>query len=242
MARRRHTPDQVIRKLREGEKLLGEGKDLAEACEHLEISGASWHRWRNQYGGMKADEAKRLRELERENGRLKKLVADQALDIDILKEVNRGNSEPGAQTPGGDYGFGAIRRFRATCMSRHRTTTLHAEDFSRRLRIIEHKLAVVRIAMGPRLRSAGCTSRSRSDACHGIAWCQPLSMTRLTNKSIALVGLGLMVPSAQQHEVLDLCWIAERVILHVVDLYRSRVNATGYLTSFISVFQSSSNN
>ena len=127
MARRRHTPDQVIRKLREGEKLLGEGKDLAEACEHLEISGASWHRWRNQYGGMKADEAKRLRELERENGRLKKLVADQALDIDILKEVNRGNSEPGAQTPGGDYGFGAIRRFRATCMSRHRTISIHPE-------------------------------------------------------------------------------------------------------------------
>jgi len=91
MARRRHTPDQVIRKLREGEKLLGEGKDLAEACKHLEISEASWHRWRNQYGGMKADEAKRLKELERENGRLKKLVADQALDIDILKEVNRGN-------------------------------------------------------------------------------------------------------------------------------------------------------
>jgi len=67
-------------------------------------------------------------------------------------------------------------------------------------------------------------------------------MTRLANKSIALVGLGLMVPSAQQHEVLDLRWVAERVILHVVDLYRSRVNATGDLTSFISEFESSSNN
>jgi hypothetical protein len=60
-------------------------------CKHLEISEQSWHRWRNQYGGMKADEAKRLKDLERENARLKKLVADQALDIDILKEVNRGN-------------------------------------------------------------------------------------------------------------------------------------------------------
>ena len=91
MARRKHTPDQVVRKLREGEKLLGEGKDLAEVCKHLEISEQSWHRWRNQYGGMKVDEAKRLKELERENARLKKLVPDQALDIDILKEVNRGN-------------------------------------------------------------------------------------------------------------------------------------------------------
>lgn len=91
MARRRHTPEQVIRKLREGEKLLGEGKTLAEVYKHLEISEQSWNRWRNQYGGMKADEAKRLKELERENARLKKLVADQALDIDILKEVNRGN-------------------------------------------------------------------------------------------------------------------------------------------------------
>ena len=57
MARRRHSPDQVIRKLREGEKLLSEGRDLAEVCKHLEISEQSWHRWRNQYGGMKADTA-----------------------------------------------------------------------------------------------------------------------------------------------------------------------------------------
>lgn len=91
MARRRHSPEQVIRKLREGEKLLSEGTDLAAVCKTLEISEQSWHRWRNQYGGMKADEAKRLKDLERENARLKKLVADQALDIDILKEVNRGN-------------------------------------------------------------------------------------------------------------------------------------------------------
>jgi putative transposase len=57
----------------------------------LEISEQTFHRWRNQYGGMKADDAKRLKELERENTRLKKIVADQALDIDMLKEVNRGN-------------------------------------------------------------------------------------------------------------------------------------------------------
>jgi len=90
MARRKHTPDQIIRKLREGEKLLGEGKDLAEVCKHLEISEQSWHRWRNQYGGMKADEAKRLKELERENARLKKLVAEAELDKAMLKEIAEG--------------------------------------------------------------------------------------------------------------------------------------------------------
>lgn len=89
--RRRHTPEQIIRKLREGEKLLGQGHSLAEVAKHLEISEATWHRWVAQYGGMKADDAKRLKELERENARLKKIVADQALDIDMLKELNRGN-------------------------------------------------------------------------------------------------------------------------------------------------------
>ena len=90
MKRRRHTPEQVIRKLAEGDKLLGLGKDLDEVCRHLEITESTWHRWRNQYGGMKADDAKRLKELERENSRLK-IVADQVLDIDMLKELNRGN-------------------------------------------------------------------------------------------------------------------------------------------------------
>jgi putative transposase len=91
MKRRRHTPEQIIRKLAEGEKLLGEDKDLEEVVRHLEITESTGHRWRNQYGGMKVDDAKRLKELERENSRLKKIVADQALDIDMLKELNRGN-------------------------------------------------------------------------------------------------------------------------------------------------------
>jgi len=64
---------------------------LVEVCKHLEVTEATYYRWRNQYGGMKADDAKRLKELEKENARLKRLVADQALDIDMLKEVNRGN-------------------------------------------------------------------------------------------------------------------------------------------------------
>ena len=88
---RHHTPEQVIRKLAEGKKVLGEGKPLDEVVRHLEITASTWHRWRNQYGGMNADDAKKLKELERENVRLKRIVADQALDIDMLKELNRGN-------------------------------------------------------------------------------------------------------------------------------------------------------
>jgi putative transposase len=91
MKQRHHTPEQVIRKLVEGDKLLTQGKSIEEVARHLEISEQTFHRWRNQYGGMKADDAKRLKELERENTRLKKIVADQALDIDMLKELNRGN-------------------------------------------------------------------------------------------------------------------------------------------------------
>jgi len=89
--RRRHTPEQIIRKLAEGEKLLGQGQSLEDVARHLEIAESTWHRWVNQYGGMKADDAKKLKELEKENQRLKRIVADQALDIDMLKELNRGN-------------------------------------------------------------------------------------------------------------------------------------------------------
>ena len=91
MKRHRHTPEQAVRKVREGERLLNDGKDLAEILRALEISEATWNRWRSQYGGMKASEAKRLRELEAENARLKRLVANQALDIDLLKELAEGN-------------------------------------------------------------------------------------------------------------------------------------------------------
>ena len=91
MKRRRHTPEQIIRKLREAERLLGEGKTIPEAAKELGISEQTYHRWRNQYGGMKANDAKRLKELERENQRLKRIVADQALNIDALEEVARGN-------------------------------------------------------------------------------------------------------------------------------------------------------
>ncbi len=91
MKRRQHTPEQIVRKLREADRMLGEGSPVVEVCKHLMVTEQTYYWWRNQYGGMKADDAKRLKELEKENSRLKKIVADQALDIDMLKEVNRGN-------------------------------------------------------------------------------------------------------------------------------------------------------
>ena len=90
MKRRRHTPEQIIRKLREADRMLGEGRSLAEVAKAMEVSEATYHRWRTQFGGMKADDAKRLKELERENNRLKAIVADQALENRALKEIAKG--------------------------------------------------------------------------------------------------------------------------------------------------------
>jgi putative transposase len=91
MKRTRHTPEQVIRKLRDADRMLAEQKSIAEIAKELGVSENTYHRWRNQFGGMKADDVKRLRELERENQRLKRIVANQALDIDGLREIARGN-------------------------------------------------------------------------------------------------------------------------------------------------------
>jgi putative transposase len=91
MARRRHTPEQIIRKLREADRLLAEGAEVAEVARHLEVSEQTYHRWRNQFGGMKVDDAKRLKELERENRELKQIVADKELENRALREIARGN-------------------------------------------------------------------------------------------------------------------------------------------------------
>jgi putative transposase len=91
MTRRRHTPDQIIRKLAEGNKLFAGGAELDEVCRHLEIAESTWHRWVAQYGGLKANDAKRLKELEGENVRLKKLLAEAELDKAMLKELAEGN-------------------------------------------------------------------------------------------------------------------------------------------------------
>ena len=91
MGRVRFTPEQIIGKLREAELLLGQGTDMGEAVRKLGISQQAYYRWRKEYGGMRVDQARRLKELETENGRLKKLVADLSLDNAILKESLRGN-------------------------------------------------------------------------------------------------------------------------------------------------------
>jgi putative transposase len=84
---KRHTPEQVITKLRQAEADLAQGLGIAQVCQKLGVSEQTFHRWRHQYGGLKADEAKRLRELEAENARLKRLVAELALDKHMLQEV-----------------------------------------------------------------------------------------------------------------------------------------------------------
>ena len=89
--RKRHSPEQIIRKLRDADAMLNAGKDLAAVLQSLEVSESTLERWRKQYGGMKAEEAVRLKKLEDENKRLKQLVEDQALDIQILKHISEGN-------------------------------------------------------------------------------------------------------------------------------------------------------
>jgi putative transposase len=89
--KKRHTPEQIVRMLREADTELAAGVSVPQIARRLGISEATFHRWRNHYGGMKADAMKRLKELEKENARLKKIVADQAVDLDILKEASRGN-------------------------------------------------------------------------------------------------------------------------------------------------------
>ena len=89
--RKRRTPEQIVKKLRDADAMLNAGKDQASALQALEVSESTYLRWRNQFGGMKAEEARRLKELEDENKRLKLIVAEQALDIRMLKSVAEGN-------------------------------------------------------------------------------------------------------------------------------------------------------
>tara|TARA_B100002003_G_scaffold184835_1_gene173220 strand:+ start:68 stop:346 length:279 start_codon:yes stop_codon:yes gene_type:complete len=91
MARKRYSAEQIIGHLRQAEILISEGKTIGEAARQLSISEQTSYRWRREYGGMEVDQARRLKELDLENQRLKRLVADQALDLSILKETSRGN-------------------------------------------------------------------------------------------------------------------------------------------------------
>ncbi len=91
MAKRKHTTEQIIRKLREAEIELAKGQAIKAVCKKLEITEQTYYRWRNEYGGLRMDQAKRFKQLEKENARLKKLVAEKELDIAILKEAAEGN-------------------------------------------------------------------------------------------------------------------------------------------------------
>lgn len=91
MARRRHTPEQIIGRLAEGQRLIANGATVAEVCRSFEIAESTWARWLSQYGGMKADDAKRLKELESENAELKRLLAEAELDKAMLKKLAEGN-------------------------------------------------------------------------------------------------------------------------------------------------------
>jgi len=89
--RKRHTPEQIVRKLRDADAMLNSGKDEAAVLQSLEVSQATYERWKKQYGGMKAEEAKRLKELEQENKQLKEVVAELTLDNRMLKYLSEGN-------------------------------------------------------------------------------------------------------------------------------------------------------
>jgi putative transposase len=88
---RRHTPEQIVRKLREADRLLAEGADLDAVCRQLEVSVQTYQRWRSQFKAMRPEDVVRLKALEKENARLKRLLAERELDIDMLREVSRGN-------------------------------------------------------------------------------------------------------------------------------------------------------
>ena len=121
--RKRYAAEEIIAKLREAEVRLAQGDTVGQAVRKLGVSEQTYYRWRREYGGMRVDQAKRLKELERENARLKQLVAEQALDNSIRVRWPRETSEPGETTAGGDTRTGSTARLGTTRLSRHRTGT-----------------------------------------------------------------------------------------------------------------------
>src|SRR4051794_37938741 len=99
MARKKHTAEEIVAKLRQVELLLSQGKSAAEAVQVIGVTEATYYRWRQEYGGLKSDQVRRLKELEAENARLRRAVSDLTVEKQILKEAARGNSEPPAAAP-----------------------------------------------------------------------------------------------------------------------------------------------
>src|SRR6266516_2818585 len=125
MKRRRHTPEQIVRKLREADRLLAEGHQVPEVCKQLEISETTYHRWRAQYGGLKAEDVRRLKELETENARLKRIVADKELQIQALKKLGRETGEPGPPAPRGHPPAAGVWGLAAVGVPAGRAAPLH---------------------------------------------------------------------------------------------------------------------
>ena len=123
----RHRPEQVIAKLRQAEAELAQGHGIAQVCQKLAISEQTFHRWRNQYGGMKAEEAKKLKELEVENARLKRLVAELSLDKQMLQEVAQKSGDARAASPGRASPVRDLRGIPTPCLSRAGPTPFDAE-------------------------------------------------------------------------------------------------------------------
>ena len=130
MKSKRHSPEQVIKKLSEGNNLLNEGATVAEVARSFGITETTWYRWKNQYGGMKANDAKRLKELETENKRLKNIVADQVLDIAMLKELAEETSNPEPQTRCCNKTAKRVRGINAKSMSCSWSTSLNSAAYS----------------------------------------------------------------------------------------------------------------
>jgi transposase-like protein len=132
--RKRHSPEQVVRKLMAADRLLSEGEDVAAVCREVGVSEATYHRWRNQFGGLKADDARRLKDLERENAALKRLLADAELEKAALKRSQRETSKPG--TPAGGRSSSpartgsqrAVRLPRGRAAPGHSTPQAHLDD------------------------------------------------------------------------------------------------------------------
>ncbi|HET9891958.1 MAG TPA: IS3 family transposase, partial [Mycobacterium sp.] len=129
MTRKRHSPEQVVRKLMAADRLLAEGKDTAAVCRELGVSEATYHRWRNQFGGLKAEDAKRLKDLERENATLKRLPADAELEKVALKEIAPGKllgpERRRAAVRHLQRVLGVSERFACRVTGQHRATQRH---------------------------------------------------------------------------------------------------------------------
>jgi putative transposase len=148
MKRTRHSAEQIVSKLREADAMLAAGRSVAQIVQALGVSEPTYARWRSQYGGMKADEARRLKELELENARLKRLVADQAIDISILKEANDFLGKHRAPVGGGQEGrretcarsTEAAERRVCRVLEQPRFTQRHASPTHPQKRVLERRL------------------------------------------------------------------------------------------------------